>query len=65
MHCTRSEGKAPFDILARDAVATGLLVGCGQRQAPILPPPVRVMATTEGRGGMAALKSGHRVNGLL
>jgi hypothetical protein len=31
----------------------------------ILPPPILVMATTEGRGGRSSLKSGQRVAGVL
>ena len=39
-------------------------LGWSLRHLAILPPPLRVMATTDGRGGISSAKSGHRVNGL-
>ena len=43
------------------ALADGRQAACEEAYPPITPPSARVMATTEGRGGVLSLKSGQRV----
>src|SRR3954467_3820123 len=47
-------------VMRRNRLVAGI---AGLIQTPILPPPLRVIATRDGRGGKSGLKSGQRVAG--